>query len=267
MNGDDTPRLCVAPPPPALSGVVDSFWQIERSPHEPHPIYLPVPNFEIVACTRGQLTGGAEGPLRAPFLLLAPPRLRPLPLAPTERLTLFGVRLRATAMADLGWCHAREAQAYPPLPALLGEPASLALRALSAAGSFEERTGVLGDFLLRLRGPRRVRATPAERRALERVVTEGRRPVDAAERRATQRAFSRWIGMSPLDFRVVQRFDEALRAMFLDQHHENIAAIAARLGYADQAHLSRHFRRFAWSPPAEFSRSMNAWLRAPLPAV
>ena len=38
---------------------------------------------------------------------------------------------------------------------------------------------------------------------------------------------------------------EALRQTLLHTSDQNLGALAARLGYADQAHLAREFRRFA----------------------
>jgi len=64
--------------------------------------------------------------------------------------------------------------------------------------------------------------------------------------------FRREFGMPPKLLARVLRFSHVMRQLACGQA-ESWAELAARCGYADQAHLTREFREFAGSPPAAFS--------------
>lgn len=67
-------------------------------------------------------------------------------------------------------------------------------------------------------------------------------------REGFSRAFLRRTGMPPHAYRLVCRLNDARRRL---RAGEAIADIAADLGFADQSHLGRHFRRvFGTSPRA-----------------
>ncbi len=64
--------------------------------------------------------------------------------------------------------------------------------------------------------------------------------------------FRREFGMPPKLLARVLRFSHVMQ-LLARGHTESWAELAARCGYADQAHLTREFREFAGSPPAAFS--------------
>jgi AraC-like DNA-binding protein len=64
-------------------------------------------------------------------------------------------------------------------------------------------------------------------------------------RRQFERRFAERVGLSPRLFGRIVRFQRAFRHLGA----ESGAAIAARCGYADQAHLVREVRRFAGQTP------------------
>ncbi|MFE6969369.1 AraC family transcriptional regulator [Isoptericola sp. NPDC057653] len=66
------------------------------------------------------------------------------------------------------------------------------------------------------------------------------------------RAFSRRFGIPPHQYLVTRRVDRA-RRLLLDGRPPAEAAAAA--GFADQAHLTRHFRRVLGTTPARFAAS------------
>ncbi len=68
--------------------------------------------------------------------------------------------------------------------------------------------------------------------------------------RALQRIFARYVGVSPKW--VIQRFrlQEASNAVL--QPQVELAQLAAELGYADQAHFIRDFKRLIGATPAEY---------------
>ena len=61
-------------------------------------------------------------------------------------------------------------------------------------------------------------------------------------REAFTRTFSRRIGMPPHAFRIVCRLNHARRRI---RSGESLAGLAAELGFADQSHFGRHFRRIS----------------------
>jgi AraC-like DNA-binding protein len=70
-------------------------------------------------------------------------------------------------------------------------------------------------------------------------------------RRQFERYFRAHVGMSPHMFGRIVRFQRAFRGL----GHEPAAAIAARCGFADQAHLAREVRRFAGQTPTALAQA------------
>ncbi len=67
------------------------------------------------------------------------------------------------------------------------------------------------------------------------------------------RSFSRTYGLPPHAYVLGRRIDAA-RARLLAG--EEVAAVAGAVGFYDQAHLTRHFRRHVGTTPAAYSRSL-----------
>jgi AraC-like DNA-binding protein len=66
------------------------------------------------------------------------------------------------------------------------------------------------------------------------------------------RAFRRWTGLPPHQYHLKLRLD---RGRELLAEGVQVSAIAATLGFSDQAHFATHFRR-------RFGLAPRAWLRA-----
>lgn len=78
-------------------------------------------------------------------------------------------------------------------------------------------------------------------------------------------SFVQAVGLTPKLYQRVRRFNRVLG--HLHQRSETpLADLAARLGYADQAHLNRDFREFAGLSPGDYRRAAPAAARhVPLP--
>lgn len=74
-------------------------------------------------------------------------------------------------------------------------------------------------------------------------------------RYAVIRAFQRQIGMSPYAYLTQIRVE---RARALLQSGSSVAAAARRVGFSDQSHLTRKFKRFVGITPAAFARGARA---------
>ena len=79
--------------------------------------------------------------------------------------------------------------------------------------------------------------------------------------RQLQRRFSAAVGYGPRTFRSVLRFQRLLHLAGGSRARQSLAYLAALAGYADQAHMTRHARRFADSTPAILLQSAQCTLR------
>jgi AraC-like DNA-binding protein len=75
--------------------------------------------------------------------------------------------------------------------------------------------------------------------------------------RTLQRLFHEYVGVSPKWVIRRYRLQEAARLLAQGQQLQ-IARLAAELGYFDQAHLARDFRRLFGCSPADYRRSQIA---------
>jgi AraC-like DNA-binding protein len=71
------------------------------------------------------------------------------------------------------------------------------------------------------------------------------------------RCFTRRFGIAPHRY-LVARCIEAARGRLLDG--EPVAQVAAGVGFHDQAHLTRHFKRHVGTIPARYAASERAGL-------
>jgi len=149
-----------------------------------------------------------------------------------------------------------------PLRDVFGPAArSLESRALSCADD-RDAIAALEAFLL-ARGPRlddgaRLAARIVARSEADRAVT---RVADLASEfgvgvRALQRLFGDYVGASPKQVIVTHRLlDAAFRAT--SERDPDWAGLALELGFADQAHLIREFKKLVGRPPADYASSIE----------
>lgn len=237
-------------PDEELAPFVEHYWTVEWDVEGvevrevlPHPsVHLAVERGEsrIVGIPRGRFTARLEGVGRVLGVKFRPGGFRPFLGRPVSELT--GRRL--------------------PLSALLGGDAPAveaeALAHADAAASFD----VVESHLLRRLPPRDDRAELAaavvHRASVDREITHVEHLVHAAGigARALQRLFADYVGVSPKW--VIQRYR-------LHEAAERIAAgevtdwatLALDLGYADQAHFIRDFRRWVGRSPGEYARALS----------
>lgn len=71
--------------------------------------------------------------------------------------------------------------------------------------------------------------------------------------RTLERKFKQSSGYSVKDVSGLMRFEQVRNQLWLDPN-SNLAGLAHELGYADQSHLSREFKRYSGTTPAAFAR-------------
>jgi AraC-like DNA-binding protein len=239
-------------PSPELAPFVDYLWSVvwdlrDRPPHDQR--ILPNPSVHVsLEPARAAVTG----PARTAFTYHL-----------TGRGRVVGVRFRpggARPWADVPM--SRLADRELPLPALgrlagLDGPALQA--AVQAAPDAAAAAALVDAALVPLRPP--TDATVDRVAGIVALVDAEpaiRRVEDLAERagssvRGLQRLCAEWIGIGPKELVRWARLHEA--AGRAAEGTADWAALAAELGYADQAHLVRDFSRVVGEPPGRYARA------------
>jgi len=262
--------LELAPPPP-LRRVVHCFWFLRgdfRDP-DPEPI-VPDGRVDIIlhlaeAFSRLDEQGHAR---REAGALISGQLTSPIRLVGNGIGDVVGIRFRTAAAGVLGL---PLTEMTDRVVALRDLAPGLARKLAAAAGSVSasaDRVQALTRVLLRAVGERplpdpvaaaAVRgfelATPTRIGALADRLGVSARTLDRRVAGAT--------GLQPAMLRRLVRFRRAFRLLNAAPTGSG-AAVAARAGYFDQAHLIRDFRRFAGTAPTDFFRTEPEFARAML---
>ena len=247
-------------PGPRLRGVVDRLWYVESGVESAEPETIcPDGRTELVVHLGAPMRELREGGDRPqPRHLLVGQMERPVTIVPTGGLRMVGARLEPAAL-----------HRFLPVPQdrLVGQIVDLE----AVWGAWTRQTAEQVAATADAHG-----ALVAFERALEVLVpaaTPSDLPIEAAVarlhqtggtasitrlagdlglgRRQLERRFRERVGLSPRLFGRIVRFQRAFHAL----EHETGAAVAARCGYADQAHLVREVRRFAGRTPSRLAEA------------
>ena len=77
-----------------------------------------------------------------------------------------------------------------------------------------------------------------------------------ASPRNLARLFDRWVGLAPKTFARIARAQEALRRL-QERPPPNFKTLAAELGFADQAHMSRELKKITGVQPSQMSETFK----------
>lgn len=188
---------------------------------------------------------------RQPVVLLAGQMLGRLLIRPTGAVDLVGVRFHPWGARRLG-----DVSAQDLVDRILPDDAVSGIgglrEALAAASNLEHRLRVLKEQLgRRLRGaadspPRPVRALASGFGSVSLVARQA-----GISMRHLERLSRDWVGLPPGQLVRLLRFQRAVRGLSLGPALP-LARIALETGYADQAHLTREFRRYSGMTPSHF---------------
>lgn len=256
-------------PPPGLRPFIDSAVGYHFAGFRPGVHRgLPSRHLTLVVSVEGPLHVTLPGRSDAPVSLDAlVGGLHAAPVSIHHDGTQHGVQLQLTprgARALLGLPASELAHQVVPLDAVLPTAAELADR-LATAGSWPARFAALDDVLgqaaarssppgptshLPSRPPR-----PEVAYALDRLLAAGGALEVGAlasevgwSRRHLTEQFGREYGLTPKVLARVLRFERA-RGMLVRPDRPPLAEVAARCGYADQAHMNRDWAAFAGASP------------------
>ena len=248
-------------PPPALRSSISCFWYTRRE-------FAALPaSFEVVPDGYAELIFYFGGPGSLAVAAGAPPLPSPFMVGllnqpvqfHTQRpLEIVGVRcLPWMVFALLGLPTQGEGVRVVEHP-IARLQASLAERV--AAGQLDEAFDQLAAYFLASCPPPGTGLLHKAGAALR--AAHGTLPVSqvAAAAHATvrtlERQFKQAAGHTVKDVSSLMRFEQ-VRNRLWRQPAASLAGLAQELGYTDQAHLSREFRRYAGTTPAAFARQIR----------
>jgi AraC-like DNA-binding protein len=245
--------MTVRPAPAHLQGSVAALWELQGE-LSGRSTGLPKPFAELVISLSGfhlWRSRQEAAPISFSDGWLTPVQAAPRFAETVGRLHLVGVRLHPAAAAHLFGPAKADGPAYPiPLYALLGSEESRLRLALLHAEDTDERFRVLASWLS-------ARLDGAAQTWLPSVHDLGRLRwrVDELARelglsgRGLHKRFVQELGVGPKLWLQLGRFDAVLRCRPVPG---SLADLAAAFGYADQAHLTTDFRRFAGLTPGAY---------------
>lgn len=260
-------RLATYPPSPALQPFVDYHWVVQwdladRAPETQR--VLPYPNAHLVfdrgrtaihGVVRGAFERKVEGAGKVLGVRFKPGGLRPFLAHPLSRLADRTMAVDALLGMAGGEAERRVLDAH-------GDSGNANANANDSAND-GAMVAAAEAMLAAALPPVDQRALLAQQAVAAAAVADG--PVSVAalsaqlgiEERSLQRLFSNYVGVSPKW--VIQRFRLQEATWQLGRAAApDLAGLAARLGFFDQAHFTRSFTRLVGMPPLEYWKSQQA---------
>ena len=193
---------------------------------------------------------------------------RPIEIAPTGPVSTLGVRFRPGGARGLLPPLDVFAGAFPTPREIWGSEAGSIEDEVANAPDLRSRRAILERFLEKRRARARASALGARLSAAVGLVlaSRGRASVAAIARRVgcsprqLERAFAAGVGVTPKELSRIARFQNVLRLSGRNPA-AGWADLAARCGYADQAHLVREFKTLSGATPASREATAGALAR------
>lgn len=253
--------------PEELRDTVQGFWYTSRDFGAQPSSFEIIPDgyAEIVFCFGSACSAATqEGiqPLRSPFLvgLLE----QPVRFYAQNRMEFIGIRCFPwTVFELLGLPPGQDGVRVFEHPIVeLQAPLAQWIEAGNVAEALAEVSRYLGQARARLVSDQLLGKAGGAMQA-----ASGALPVSqvAAAAHATvrtlERRFKQAAGYTVKDVSGLLRFEQVCHRIW-QQPVASLAGLAQELGYADQAHLGREFKRYSGTTPAAFARKARRWQQA-----
>jgi AraC-like DNA-binding protein len=248
------------PAPPALRDSVKCFWHNRRDFGATPSSFEVLPDgyAEVIFYFGGGCSVDLNGSTQAlPSLFMMGLLNRPVRLHTSGRFEVIGIRCFPWAVFDLLGLPSGAAEVHVfehPLAQLHPR-----LEQWLRAGQMEAALAELSRVLLEARS--QLDGT-LSRAGLAMREANGSLPVSevAAKAHATvrtlERKFRHASGHTVKDVSGLMRFEQ-VRNRLWQQPRTSLAALAQELGYTDQSHLSREFKRYSGMTPSAFARAAD----------
>lgn len=246
-------------PPEALQDTIKCFWYDRRDLGEQQSSFEVLPDgyAEIIfhfgsACST--FYNGELQPLPSPFMMGL--LNQPVQFYTSNRLEIIGIRCFPWTVFDLLGLQSGKGGVH-----LFEHPIARLQSTLNQwiqAGQIDEALAQVKQYFLDARSQIAIdsmlyKAGVAMRKANGALPVSQVAAAAHATVRTLERNFKQSSGFTVKDVSGLMRFEQARNQLWL-YPGTNIAGLAQELGYTDQSHLSREFKRYSGTTPAAFAR-------------
>ncbi len=246
-------------PPSALQDTINCFWHIRKDFGEEQSSFEVVPDgyAEIIFYFGSALSISHNGilqPLPSPFMMGL--LNHPVVFFSKNRLEIIGIRCFPWTVFDLlGLPSGKDKVRIFEHPIALLQPA---LNNLIHANKIDEAVAQIKQYFLSARSGIAVdsmlfKAGVAMREANGSMPVSQVAAAAHATARTLERKFKKSSGHTVKDVSALMRFEQVRNQLWLHPD-SNLVGLAHELGYTDQPHLSKEFKRYSGSTPAAFAR-------------
>jgi AraC-like DNA-binding protein len=246
-------------PPQELQDTIKCFWYNRRNPGTKSLTFEVIPDgYAEIIFHFGNLWSisgdGNSQPLESPFLMGL--LNQPVRFSTTTRLEIIGVRCFPWTVLDLlGLSSGKGGVRVVQHPMAKLQPA---LNKWINAGKIAEAIDYLQEYFRRARSGVAVdsmlfKAGTAMRKANGTLPVSQVATAAHATVRTLERNFKQSSGYTVKDVSALMRFEQVRNRLWLSPD-SSIAGLAHELGYSDQSHLTREFKRYSGTTPAAFAR-------------
>lgn len=246
-------------PPPQLHDAIKCFWYNRREPDPLQPIFEVQPDgyaeiiFYFGDLSRVSLAGDLQ-PLPSPFMMGL--LNQPVNFYTKSRLEIIGVRCYPWAVFDLLGLPSGKNEVQTFQHPIAGLQSTLK-KQIEAENIAEAIAGV-EHYLLNActdvaAKSMLFKAGLAMRQANGTLPVSEVAEAAHATIRTLERNFKQSSGHTVKDVSALMRFEQ-VRNRLWHSPNVNLAGLAHELGYTDQSHLSREFKRYSGATPAAFAR-------------
>ncbi|TWI94766.1 helix-turn-helix protein [Mucilaginibacter frigoritolerans] len=246
-------------PPEALRDTIKCFWHNTRhSGQQPSAFEVQPDGYAEIIFYFGDLFSMAHNgdlqPLPSPFMMGL--LNQPVHFYSKNRLQIIGIRCFPWTVFDLlGLPPGKDGVRTFEHPVARLQPT---LNKFITAGKVAEALAVVEQYFLDARlhvatNSMLFKAGSAMRDAKGTMPVSGVAAAAHATVRTLERNFKQSSGYSVKDVSGLIRFEQ-VRNHLWHHPHTSLAGLAHELGYTDQSHLSREFKRYSGTTPAAFAR-------------
>lgn len=252
--------------PPTLRGSIKCFWHtvVDFTPADNELEIVPDGSAEIIfhfGSPCNIVVNGAAHLLPSPFIMGL--LNNPVILTGTTRLHTLGIRCHPWTVFDLlGLAPVKNALHIFEHPISYLHPT---LEEYILQDNTEEAVHILTQYFLTSENKNTSPTLQKAGKAINNAngslpVTEVAHAAHATVR-TLERSFKKSSGHTVKDVSALMRFEQARNTLWLNPK-TSLAGLAHELGFTDQAHLSREFKRYTGTTPAAFARRAKAIIDA-----